>query len=401
MGRGRADMVSMHPSRHFIPTRAAGLERLSAVAPRLGRAYEGGRNSDSGPDRAQAASILSPYLRHRLLLETEIVALAEQRHGQAAEKYVQEVFWRTYYKGWLESHPVAWDRFLSGLAQADQQLATASGMRRVHDDACQGHTGIECFDAWAQELVATNWLHNHTRMWFASIWIFTLRLPWELGAAFFLRHLLDGDPASNTLSWRWVAGLHTAGKNYVARADNIARYTDGRFNPAGQLDEHPESLTEAAPIPSYRMPAPPPVPTGPVWLLLHDDDLCPETLDLPGCTVQGVAGVLTHPDIVPGVAAPVQAFAAAALRDGLVRGAAHFAVPNAGVLDPASVADWARGIVVCAYAPVGPARTIIAPLGAHVVQRSFDAAAWPYATKGYFGLRSHIPALTRSYAAGS
>ena len=71
-------------------------------------------------------------------------------------------------------------------------------------------------------------MHNHARLWFASIWIFTLKLPWELGAAFFLEHLHDGDPASNTLSWRWVAGLHTKGKNYVASADNIEKFTDGK-----------------------------------------------------------------------------------------------------------------------------------------------------------------------------
>jgi deoxyribodipyrimidine photolyase len=68
-------------------------------------------------------------------------------------------------------------------------------------------------------------------MWFASIWIFTLRIPWQLGAAFMYHHLLDGDPASNTLSWRWVAGLHTKGKTYLARADNITKYSDGRWNP--------------------------------------------------------------------------------------------------------------------------------------------------------------------------
>ncbi|WP_238189582.1 FAD-binding domain-containing protein [Methylobacterium frigidaeris] len=73
-------------------------------------------------------------------------------------------------------------------------------------------------------------------MWFASIWIFSLRLPWELGAEFFLRRLLDGDPASNTLSWRWVAGLHTRGRPYLARRDNIRDFTEGRHDPAG-LDE--------------------------------------------------------------------------------------------------------------------------------------------------------------------
>ncbi len=92
-----------------------------------------------------------------------------------------------------------------------------------------GKTGIKCFDSWVNELRDRNYLHNHTRMWFASIWIFTLELPWQLGARFFMRHLLDGDAASNTLSWRWVAGLQTPGKHYLARSNNISRYTDGRF----------------------------------------------------------------------------------------------------------------------------------------------------------------------------
>ncbi|BAU31831.1 deoxyribodipyrimidine photo-lyase [Microcella alkaliphila] len=90
-------------------------------------------------------------------------------------------------------------------------------------------------------------------MWFASIWIFTLRLPWQLGADVFLRNLLDGDPASNTLSWRWVAGLQTRGKTYQATADNIARFTDGRYRPRGlattaePLDGPPPPPAGAAP----------------------------------------------------------------------------------------------------------------------------------------------------------
>jgi len=394
MALPHSDMHPMHISRKFIPTRTAALERLHAVEPRLGRAYAAGRNTDFGPDRQQAASILSPYLRHRLLLEREVALIAEQRHGPAAEKYVEEVFWRTYYKGWLESHPAAWDRFLTGLAHGENRLATESGLRRAHDDACNGHTGIDGFDDWAQELVETNWLHNHVRMWFASIWIFSLRLPWELGAAFFLRHLVDGDAASNTLSWRWVAGIHTAGKNYVARADNIARFTDGRYNPAGQLNESPEPLQEATAIPSARLPNPTPAPTGDVWLLLHDEDLCPEQLDLARCTVRGVAGLAGHPGIVPGVAAPVAAFAQDALKDGLDRAAAWYGVPSAGVLDPAAVGDWAGGTIVAPYAPVGPARSLLAAIPDVVpVLRPFDQAAWPHATKGYFGLRRYIPTM--------
>ena len=92
-----------------------------------------------------------------------------------------------------------------------------------------GRTGIDCFDTWVEELRETNYLHNHSRMWFASIWIFTLGLPWQLGARFFMRHLLDGDASSNTLSWRWVAGMHTNKKPYLASKENIDKFTVNRF----------------------------------------------------------------------------------------------------------------------------------------------------------------------------
>jgi len=78
-------------------------------------------------------------------------------------------------------------------------------------------------------------------MWFASIWIFTLRLPWQLGAAFFMEHLYDGDPASNTLSWRWVAGIQTKGKHYLARSANISKFTNQRF-------QYTQLTTNAEPI---------------------------------------------------------------------------------------------------------------------------------------------------------
>ena len=382
----------MHQSRSFTPTREAGLARLQGLTKTLGRQYASTRNTDFGPEHAQGASLLSPWLRHRLILEAEVVQHAERHHGPAAEKFIQEVFWRSYFKGWLEAHPVVWERYRQGAQQGQNRLATESGLRRQHDAACAGQTGIECFDAWAQELVATQWLHNHTRMWFASIWIFTLRLPWELGAAFFLRHLLDGDAASNTLSWRWVAGLHTPGKNYVARAENIARYTEGRFNPSGQLNEAPDPLQEDVPTPSARL-LEPATPRGDVWLLLHDEDLCPESLPLEGCTVRGVAGVLTHPDITDACGAPVCDFASAALEDGLERAAAHFGVA-ARRLDAPGL-EWADGPVVMPYAPCGPARALLAPHAA-MLRRPWDAATWPHAGRGYFGLRTKIPGIVRS-----
>ncbi|MEM8657814.1 MAG: FAD-binding domain-containing protein, partial [Pseudomonadota bacterium] len=139
--------------------------------------------------------------------------------------------------------------------------------------------------------------HNHTRMWFASIWIFTLQLPWQLGADLFLRHLLDGDPASNTLSWRWVGGLHTVGKTYLARADNIRKFTNGRFDPKG-LARAALPLEEDALHPVVALPAPRAVPDQAYVLLRTEEDCAPMEL-APEVTVGAViAPDGLSPDVV-------------------------------------------------------------------------------------------------------
>ncbi|WP_198372734.1 FAD-binding domain-containing protein, partial [Roseomonas rosulenta] len=305
------------------PTRAAALDRLAAFAPRMGRAYAAGRNQDPGPGARRDVSLLSPHIRHRLLTEQEVVSAALSRHGlPAAEKFIQEVFWRTYWKGCLEMRPSVWTRFTQ---ERDRALADPPP---GHETALRGATGIACFDAWMQELTETGWLHNHARMWFASIWIFTLRLPWVLGADAFLRHLLDADAASNTLSWRWVAGMQTRGKHYVARAENIARNTGGRFDPRGQLDEDPAPLDDGPPPSPLPLAPPARAPDGPALLLLHEDDLHPESLDLGATRIVTVAGVAVPQARSPLGCAPVAAaFTEAALDDALARAGAQFAVP--------------------------------------------------------------------------
>ncbi|MEO1732159.1 MAG: FAD-binding domain-containing protein, partial [Pseudomonadota bacterium] len=235
----------------FPPNRTAALERLARFVPRAGRDYAARRNYDFGPNQHLHVSTLSPYLRSRLITEEEVLQAVLARHSpQAAEKFIQEVYWRTYWKGWLEQRPQVWSAYQAGTYRARNDIQTQSGLRQRWEQACTGDTGIDCIDFWAQELVNTGYLHNHARMWFASIWIFTLELPWELGADFFLRHLLDGDPASNTLSWRWVAGLQTVGKTYLARPDNIRKYTHNRFDPNGAL------ATYAPPLPAQPAPTP-------------------------------------------------------------------------------------------------------------------------------------------------
>ena len=378
----------------WIPTRSAGLARLAAFVPRMGRAYAAGRNTDRGTQ--SAVSMLSPYLRRRLVLEAEAVAAAREAHGKGAQKFVEEVFWRTYFKGFLEQHPSVWAATRAEVQHGWDRVAVEGGLRRAFEDATGGRTGIAAFDHWARELVETNWLHNHARMWFASIWIFTLRLPWALGADFFARHLMDGDPASNTLSWRWVAGLHTRGKPYVARAENIARYTEGRFDPRGELDEAPEPLTESLEHSAIALPPASAMPEGDVALLLHDDDLCPETLDLGRARVRRVAGVSTAAGMARhGVAETVSDFADRALADGLARAGAWFGC-EAERLGVDQVAAWIERSampVVTPWAPVGPVAEAFAHMPVRQFRRAWDEAAWPSCRRGFFQLRARIPSL--------
>ena len=198
--------------------------------------YQGLRNYDYGPEKRDNVSCLSPFITHRLILEQELIKRSLDFYPFAKiEKFIQEIYWRTYWKGWLELRPAVWEDFISDGVEIYDESA--------YEKATNGNTGIDCFDFWINELKEENYLHNHTRMWFASIWIFTLGLPWQLGAEFFMKYLLDGDAASNTLSWRWVAGIQTKGKHYIARPSNISKFTDGRFHPKG-LNTVAESLNE-------------------------------------------------------------------------------------------------------------------------------------------------------------
>lgn len=370
------------------PTRAAGLSRLRDFAPRMGAAYAAGRNADPGPGARRDVARLSAHLRHRLVLESEAVGTALAAHGpRGAEKFIQEVFWRSYWKGFLQLRPAMWADYRAGLAQDQALLLTSGGLRRAVEQATQGRTGIACFDAWAHELRGQGWLHNHARMWFASIWIFTLRLPWRLGAEHFRLHLADADAASNTLSWRWVAGIQTPGKHYLARAENIARFTQGRFDPRGELDEGAPPLDEPGPPPPAPLPPPGRVPEGEVALLLHEDDLHVESL--PPWRVRRVAALAARDDAAPAA----RAWTEAALDDGLARAGARWNAPAARIA-PAEVAAWADGLpVVTPDIPVGWLDDALRGVAPHRWRRPWDAACWPLARKGFFPFREAIPSL--------
>ena len=188
--------------------------------------YATERNFDYGPQKRTNTSNLSKYITHRVIDEEEVIQSAYKKFSfKKIEKFIQEVLWRTYWKGWLEMRPQVWRDYTN-----DVLALAGEKQKQPYQDAINGKTSISCFNDWTKELQEYGYLHNHTRMWFASIWVFTLNLPWQLGADFFLRYLKDGDAASNTLSWRWVAGLHTKGKHYLASEWNINKFSSKKYN---------------------------------------------------------------------------------------------------------------------------------------------------------------------------
>ena len=210
----------------FEASRAKAVDKLNHFVESNLSEYSKLRNFDFGTDNRSNISCLSPYITHGIINELEVIDKSLKKFSfQKNEKFIQEVLWRVYWKGWLELRPNVWSDYLMELDNLrDEYKSNHSYLRAI-----EGKTDIECFNQWIIELKENNYLHNHARMWFASIWIFTLELPWQLGAEFFMKHLYDGDAASNTLGWRWVAGVQTQGKHYLASEWNIKKFTNNRF----------------------------------------------------------------------------------------------------------------------------------------------------------------------------
>lgn len=374
----------------FLPTRTAALERLEGFVPHAVR-YAGRRNFDLGAGKHDGVSGLSPYIRTRLVTEEECTrAVLEKHSAHAAEKFLQEIAWRTYWKGWLEMRPDVWRHYLETLAVQEKS--------RYYEEAIYGNTRIECFNHWANELVETGYLHNHARMWFASIWIFTLKLPWQLGADFFLRNLLDGDPASNTLSWRWVAGLHTPGKHYLARAENISQFTNGRFDPKGRLNESaPPLAMDFVPERQSLLLPPDPAPRGRIGHLMFPDDLAPppDSMGEITATAAFIPPVLETTPIV-------SAFLNGAVNDTLHR------THGRRLSGPftSAISDWMSAekldSIVVSMPTVGFTKDFLdteqLPVPPHFFVRDWDRKLWPHATAGFFKLKAALPKIHAALA---
>ena len=347
--------------------------------------YEARRNFDFGPANRSNVSELSKFISHRVLFEYDVVQrVLAQYPTKVAGKFIQEVFWRIYWKGWLEHRPAVWNDYAS--------FNNDSAPERLFQQAVTGKTGIDCFDYWSDELQNTNYLHNHARMWFASIWIFTLGLPWQLGAKFFMQHLFDGDAASNTLGWRWVAGIQTIGKHYVARATNIEKFTNGRFSP-NNLNEAP------VPVASSKTYDILPIDDHAYYqkkynnlIVLENDIYAKSKSDYEAYD----AVFVLHPDSIAR-----SADLAVPVKDFKIRLVSAFCEnhKNAQVIDAAAlraIAASQQGLDVV-YPAIGDNFDFLRRLRdesgvlLHFLKRPEDVFCWQFAKKGFFNFKKHIP----------
>ena len=395
----------------FPHTRAEALQAWEEFRPRVAE-YADARNGVRPGHRA--VSRLSPAIRRRLVTEYELIASAvEGQPFWRVEKFVQEMMWRRYWKSWLELRPAVWSDYQADVERLRGELRGYQAKRLAEIE--EGRSGVEIMDYFAQELRDTGYLHNHARMWFAGWWIHSEKLPWQLGADFFYRHLLDADPAANTLSWRWVAGLQTVGKTYLTRRSNLEKYVEPALLAAhsGGLDKLEDKLAQAVRVDesaTYRAEVPadaddtalPDDLPARVGLWVHADDLTPESAaPLTGQKFQSVfAGLDANVLRAEGLSPQRQDHLRAGLDDAATRAGAHFQTSAHRQEDaplPEALVAWAKTqdlrAVVALRPAVGPLHTLASTvrerlakenIALHLVWRPEDARTLPLAQAGYF-----------------
>jgi deoxyribodipyrimidine photo-lyase len=223
----------------FAPTLAAARARIAAVRP---TAYARTRNALDG-----AVTGLSPYITHGFVTLADVLAgVAARRALDMQHKFVFELGWRAYFRHVWQHRGEAILRSLH-----DGPLPDDAYARELPADIRQGCTGVPVVDQAVRALYATGTLHNHARMWLASYVVHVRKVHWRAGADWLYGHLLDGDLASNHLSWQWVAGTGSS-KPYLFNADNVARYAPAPWHsPGSVIDTSYEALDRMAREPRH------------------------------------------------------------------------------------------------------------------------------------------------------
>lgn len=271
----------------FAPTLAAAQARIAAVRP---AAYARTRNALDG-----AVSTLSPYITHGFVTLTDVLAGVAARHAlEMQHKLIYELGWRAYFRH-------VWQHRGEGILDSlhEGPLPDAAYRRELPADIRQACTGVPVVDEAVRTLYATGTLHNHARMWLASYVVHVRKVHWRCGADWLYGHLLDGDLASNHLSWQWVAGTGSS-KPYLFNADNVARYAPQPWHsPGSVIDTSYEALDRLARQPIQPGPAEPRLPLDrPASIEPHLTSMPPDAL---GCTPPDPAAVagrdvwLVHP----------------------------------------------------------------------------------------------------------
>ncbi len=198
---------------------AAAQERLRHIQPAL---YASTRNHVDG-----AVTRLSPYIRHGVLSLAEVRDFVLQQASAPGEatKLLNELAWRDY---WQRLYTHLGEAINSDLEPDKTGIPATERTNTLPADIAASRTGLACMDAFSTELRKSGYLHNHARMWLAAYIVHWRRVTWQAGAAWFLEHLLDGDPASNHLSWQWVASTFSQ-KPYIFNRENLERYTHGQY----------------------------------------------------------------------------------------------------------------------------------------------------------------------------
>ena len=377
----------------FETSRAKALNQLNYFIDNGLADYSKLRNFDFGPEKRTNISCLSPYITHGIINEKEVIQKALSKFSFSKnEKFIQEVLWRTYWKGWLELRPNVWTDYLIELNQVKNEFQN----NKNYLSAIEGKTDIECFNEWVYELKENNYLHNHTRMWFASIWIFTLELPWQLGAQFFMQNLFDGDAASNTLGWRWVAGVQTQGKHYLASEWNIKKFTNNRFQNIKLNENAPPKISEKS-YQIIKQDFTNPQNIKEKNLLIFDNNLSFEITDFKENNFKKIYLVSNKNEN-----------RTIKLSEKLVKFKSHLIEDQAQrlknqsidcqVIDVSEVTNIEN--CCCLYPTVGENLDFLNSnnLKVDYLYRSLDQIAWQYCNKGFFNFKNYIPKIISSFS---
>jgi len=377
----------------FKASRARAIDKLNNFVEKNLTEYSKLRNFDFGPDKRSNVSCLSPYITHGIINELEVIDKALKKFSFTKnEKFIQEVLWRVYWKGWLELRPNVWSDYLIELDKFKSEFKE----NQNYLDAIEGKTDIDCFNQWVAELKENNYLHNHTRMWFASIWIFTLELPWQLGAEFFMQHLYDGDAASNTLGWRWVAGVQTQGKHYLASEWNINKFTNNRFKNI-KLNENATPIFSDKTYPVNKKDFLNSEILDNQTLLIFENNMTFEFSDFKDHKFKKILLVLNNTNRTIRLSEKILKFKADLLEDQKTR--LEEKSINCEIINISDLKNIAENVYAL-YPNVGENLDFIQNnnlKNIKLLYRKLDQFSWQYCNKGFFNFKNYIPKIIAKF----